>query len=960
MTYFCHTKDSALGIDSNLDDRGAALVNLLLITATEVSQPMASYAGRSLRVLDVANTQTMMDGLIFSGEARTAAKDMNSPVFVRFQGQGGADTPDYVWLVEKNAAPVLVHGDADSLDPIVIVATGQSNVISSARSIGGQSTDNDMVFAWNTDNIGMPSPGTGWAKSELGSFPYQTASQDPDDPANPDPGPANNFVHNFAGHLQEESGKPVFVILAAGGSSESHAWTPTLDYTTRAASEAALANGTAQRGETRLDEATGKIAVLQYGENDTDGSGALQWDERGKGYWQYERLVTEITTALASGPLGPEGADEDLIDLFLVEQGEGDFNDLDGTTSDAEEGRMFTDNWTAFISDFRNQSFAPSDLPFIFGKLAEDGKWSERNPEIIALANSMNRVVYSESAGLELQADTVHPTGPGVYEKGYHRYWDAYLELFRPGAPDLRPAWDTGPQADDNLTNERTLSFRGEAEAGALVKLFSSLDGFIGSGTANQNGDWWITTNGDLSHGAHLVRARADLPNGVVTGTSQALAVRVNSAPEIAAAVTRTYSEDAGRGTVYLLQHASDPDADDALRTENLTHLSGNTAGITYVGNRLEIDLSAYNDLTDGQKVIVRYAYDVIDMNGLSVAQTARIEINGANDFSNGNDVIGGTDGRDVLNGYGGDDQLYGRDGNDSLTGGDGADEMHGQAGNDTLFGGPGADMLFGGLDTDTANYRNSSAGVIIDLDAGTASGGEASGDTLVSIERLTGSAHDDALVGNALNNWLTGLAGNDVLSGGDGHDTLIGGAGADSISGGAGTDTVNYRDSATGVIVNLFNGTGIGGEAEGDILSGIERLYGSAYTDRLYGDGAANYLIGRSGDDLLSGGGNNDILRADAGHDTLNGGAGFDVLRGGAGSDRFIFRAGNNTDVIRDFDAAEDMLDLTSFGFASLPAALVFASEATGHTIFNFGFGDMARLENTNLGELDSANILI
>ena len=42
-------------------------------------------------------------------------------------------------------------------------------------------------------------------------------------------------------------------------------------------------------------------------------------------------------------------------------------------------------------------------------------------------------------------------------------------------------------------------------------------------------------------------------------------------------------------------------------------------------------------------------------------------------------------------------------------------------------------------------------------------------GDSLTSIENLTGSAHDDTLTGDAGPNVLDGRAGADTLDGGDG-----------------------------------------------------------------------------------------------------------------------------------------------------------------------------------------------
>ena len=118
----------------------------------------------------------------------------------------------------------------------------------------------------------------------------------------------------------------------------------------------------------------------------------------------------------------------------------------------------------------------------------------------------------------------------------------------------------------------------------------------------------------------------------------------------------------------------------------------------------------------------------------------------------------------------------------------------------------------------------------------------------------------------------LRGLGGNDMLFGGSGNDTLDGGPGADTLIGGPGMDTADYSASAAAVSVNLLTGLGSGGDAQGDILGGIENIVGSAFNDTLTGDNGGNALDGRSG------------------NDTLNGGAGSDTLTGGAGADTFVF----------------------------------------------------------------------
>ena len=127
----------------------------------------------------------------------------------------------------------------------------------------------------------------------------------------------------------------------------------------------------------------------------------------------------------------------------------------------------------------------------------------------------------------------------------------------------------------------------------------------------------------------------------------------------------------------------------------------------------------------------------------------------------------------------------------------------------------------------------------------------------------------------------VDGAYDNAVLNGGAGNDTLASGTGTDTLIGGEGVDTAGYGTSGAGVSVNLASGTGIGGDAEGDTLSGIENLTGSAYADTLTGDGGANALDGGAGNDVLTGG---------AGNDTLHGGTGSDILDGGADTDTAVF----------------------------------------------------------------------
>jgi Ca2+-binding RTX toxin-like protein len=283
--------------------------------------------------------------------------------------------------------------------------------------------------------------------------------------------------------------------------------------------------------------------------------------------------------------------------------------------------------------------------------------------------------------------------------------------------------------------------------------------------------------------------------------------------------------------------------------------------------------------------------------------------------------LIGSNTGSDTLTGSAGANTLNGQGGNDILTGLGGSDILLGGAGDDVLVGGAGADSLQGGAGiSDTADYSASASPVIVNLTSGTGSGGDAQGDTLTGIERVIGSA------------------GNDSLNGSAGDEVLIGGAGADALTGGGGVDTADYSGSAAAVIVNLAAGTGSGGDAQGDTLSGTENAIGSAFADRLTGTGAGT-LDGGAGNDVLNGAA---TLNGGAGNDTLLGGAAVETLNGGADDDTVSYAA----------SSAGVTVDL------GLPGPQVSSGDASGDTLSGIENLRGSLFSDTLIGN-DGANIL-
>jgi len=182
-------------------------------------------------------------------------------------------------------------------------------------------------------------------------------------------------------------------------------------------------------------------------------------------------------------------------------------------------------------------------------------------------------------------------------------------------------------------------------------------------------------------------------------------------------------------------------------------------------------------------------------------------------DLSNGT-ALGGYAEGDTLNfiervrGSSHEDEITGDAAVNFLRGDGGEDMLNGNAGNDVLSGGVGADVLNGGEGWDWAYYRYSEEGVEVSLETGEASGGEAEGDSLISIERLIGSRFGDHFVGNEGKNYLRGLNGKDDLSGQGGADILRGDRGNDTLSGGAGRDTFLFSaGDGTDIVTDFEKG---------------------------------------------------------------------------------------------------------------------------------------------------------
>ncbi|HJV53156.1 MAG TPA: hypothetical protein VJ652_16935, partial [Noviherbaspirillum sp.] len=270
-----------------------------------------------------------------------------------------------------------------------------------------------------------------------------------------------------------------------------------------------------------------------------------------------------------------------------------------------------------------------------------------------------------------------------------------------------------------------------------------------------------------------------------------------------------------------------------------------------------------------------------------------------------------GTDGNGGTDTYSDIENIRGGSGNDRLTGNASDNAIDGGAGNDTLAGGAGDDTLIGGSGNDLADYSSDTAGVVIDLSGGTATGAGSGNDTLGGIENAAGGSGYDSVTGSDGDNLLIGNGGNDTLRGGAGNDTLRGGTGSDLLDGGDGTDVADYSDVAGPLNIDLGAGTVSGGNAGNDTLVSIEGAIGTGGADTITGSAGGDIIDGGAGADRITAGDGNDTIVYDVNDLSVDGGdGGADVLTVGDGATTIDLTLTDDA-VIKNIE----LIDLRGFG---------------------------------------------
>ncbi|MEI6161095.1 MAG: VCBS domain-containing protein, partial [Roseococcus sp.] len=134
-----------------------------------------------------------------------------------------------------------------------------------------------------------------------------------------------------------------------------------------------------------------------------------------------------------------------------------------------------------------------------------------------------------------------------------------------------------------------------------------------------------------------------DADGDQATAVATIRVIGVNDGPEVAAPLTADFIEGVAASALNLLTGATDKDNGETatLVAAHVTYqidsgvVSGTTpAGLSLLGRKLAVDTSnaAFGHLGLGATETIRVVYDVTDVHGATVAQTATLTIHGTND----------------------------------------------------------------------------------------------------------------------------------------------------------------------------------------------------------------------------------------------------------------------------------------------------------------------------------------
>ena len=292
----------------------------------------------------------------------------------------------------------------------------------------------------------------------------------------------------------------------------------------------------------------------------------------------------------------------------------------------------------------------------------------------------------------------------------------------------------------------------------------------------------------------------------------------------------------------------------------------------------------------------------------------------------------------------------------------------------------------------DTATTQPLPAGVSVNLATGTGHGGDAEGDTLISIEQAIGSGFDDSFQGSADRGKFLAGDGNDTMIGGSAYDWFEGGNGNDTFTGTGGFMVMfggDGNDTMTGSLNNgnyfeggLGNDVMTGGNTTdymSDVSGGDDIMHAGGGDDSLvdfygvtalYGEGGNDQVAAAVCNGLLDGGAGNDYVTASSGNYTLFGGAGNDTLEfagfgsatftGGADADIFTYRVNSGPMTVTDFQDGIDHIYLwDNHYYGTVPfESLTIADSAQG-AVISWNGGSPMTLTGIQASQLTHADFV-
>ena len=189
-------------------------------------------------------------------------------------------------------------------------------------------------------------------------------------------------------------------------------------------------------------------------------------------------------------------------------------------------------------------------------------------------------------------------------------------------------------------------------------------------------------------------------------------------------------------------------------------------------------------------------------------------------------------------------------------------------------------------------------------------------------------------VLGTKLAETLTGSIGNDSFRGGGGGDTLIGGKG---------DDTYTISDMHDVVVENPGEGVDtIVATVNYALPDGVENL--SLTSNQTWGIGNAldNILIGGVGSQILDGKGGND------------------VLTGGGGADIFVMGRGYGHDVITDFQAGVDRVQLAGLGLTSFGQVQAAMTQVGADVSLDVATGERLVFRGHQVGDFSASDFML